>query len=143
MNKYVKNKTVKYDSVYDAFLRQYPELRKVAESRKIGYDMATLESEIMIEVLLRLTAMGFVGLSIHDAVLVKQSLSREVGIVMDEVTLEKLGFILPHGTEFLYPTPEKSKEEEDMGFTVEELDESGYEPKADLDFNEFIVPKIG
>jgi hypothetical protein len=142
MNKYVKNKTVKYDSVYNAFLRQYPELRKVAESRKIGYDMATLESEIMIEVSLRATEMGFVVLTIHDGLLVKQSRADAAGIVMDEVTLEKLGFLLPHGTEFLYPTLEKSVEE-DMDFTVEELDESGYGPKADLDFNEFTVPKTG
>jgi len=88
-------KKLKYNDVYYAILRKHPNLRKVLARRKIGYEMARLESDIMVEILLRLKGLGIVGLSIHDGLMVRQSIATEAREVMAKVSAERLGFAIP------------------------------------------------
>jgi hypothetical protein len=88
-------KKLKYNDVYYAILRKHPNLRKVLGRRKIGYEMARLESDIMVEILLRLKGLGIVGLSIHDGLMVRQSIATEAREVMAKVSAERLGFAIP------------------------------------------------
>jgi hypothetical protein len=95
-----------YQDVLRTIQRKHPKLKIVLEWRQVGFHMARLESDIMVDILLRLKGLGIVGLPIHDGLLVKQSVVDQAGIVMDEVTLDRLGFSIPHKTELLYPIPE-------------------------------------
>jgi hypothetical protein len=72
--------------------------------------MARLESDIMVDVLLRLKARDIVGLSIHDGLLVAQSQVGAAREILDQVTFERLGFSIPHKTTFLESKPETSRQ---------------------------------
>jgi hypothetical protein len=105
-NRYVK-KTVTYDSVYYAICRKHPKLRKILERRKIGYEMARLESDIMVRILLLLKAKGVTALPIHDGLMVPASRAEEARAVMAQVSQEKLGFAIPVASEILRPQPQE------------------------------------
>jgi hypothetical protein len=76
----------------------------------IGYQMARLESDIMMAVLLKLKAKGIVGLSIHDGLLVEHGRVFETREIMNSVTKERLGFSIPSQTELLKPyEPERHR----------------------------------
>jgi hypothetical protein len=105
-NRYVK-KTVTYDSVYYAICRKLPKLRKILERRKIGYQMARLESDIMVRILLLLKAKGVTTLPIHDGLMVPASRAEEARAVMAQVSQEKLGFAIPVASEILRPQPQE------------------------------------
>jgi hypothetical protein len=57
----------------------------------IGHHLQYLESEVMVEVLLRLQDQEIVGLPIHDAVIVAASAEDTTRKVMSEVFFEKVG----------------------------------------------------
>jgi hypothetical protein len=57
----------------------------------IGHHLQYRESEVIVEVLLRLQDQGIVGLPVHDAVIVPVSAKEETRKVMGEVFLEKVG----------------------------------------------------
>jgi hypothetical protein len=118
-------KKFKYADVYTAITRKHPKLRGVLARRMIGYQMAHLESDIMMDVLLRLKARDIVGLSIHDGLMVAKSQVSAAREILNEVTLERLGFSIPHKTTFLEPKPEPVWAEEDTGKCPEAIDLSG------------------
>ena len=68
-----KKRRFQYGDVYRAIKMKHPLLKKVLTRPLIGFQMARLESNIMIDVLLRLKGLGIVGLSVHDGLLVKKS----------------------------------------------------------------------
>jgi hypothetical protein len=111
-----------YRDVYRAFVRKHPILKKILTRPLIGFQMARLESDIMVEILLRLMRLGIVALPIHDGLLVAKSHADAAGAIMDEVTFERLGFILPHETELLKPKKiEMTKWDVDPSFTFDEF----------------------
>ena len=97
-NRNVK-KTVTYDSGYYAICRKHPKLRKILERRKIGDEMAKLESDIMVRILLLPKAEGVTTLPIHDGLMVPASRAEEARAVMAQVSQEKLGFAIPVASE--------------------------------------------
>ncbi len=111
-------KNFKYADVLTAIKRKHPKLRSVLARRQIGFQMARLESDIMTDILLRLKARDIVGLSIHDGLLVAKSQASAAGEILDQVTLERLGFSIPHKTTFLDPKPV----EVGVDFTPEECE---------------------
>ena len=66
----------------------------------IGYQMARLESDIMMDVLLRLKAQGIAGLPIHDGLLVEQGKVCEAQRIMADVTKRKTGVHHPKSGDF-------------------------------------------
>jgi hypothetical protein len=112
-----------YMDIYRAFTNKHPILKKILARPKVGFQMAHIESDIMVDILLRLRWLGIVGLPIHDGLLVKQSQARAAGEILDQVTLERLGWILPHKTNLLKPKPEPVG---GVDFTPEEVDETQY-----------------
>jgi hypothetical protein len=110
-----KKRRFQYRDVYRAFVKKHPILKKSLTRHLIGFQMARLESDIMVDILLRLKGLGIVGLPIHDGLLVKQSQATLAGEILDQVTLERLGFMLPHKTKLLEPKPEPiwSEDEEE------------------------------
>ena len=120
-NRYVK-KTVTYDSVYYAICRKHPKLRKILERRKIGYEMARLESDIMVRILLLLKGKGVTALPIHDGLMVPASRAEQARAVMAQVSQEKLGFAIPVASEILRPQPqEQSIQTIDLSSEVNEF----------------------
>jgi len=105
-----KKKKFKYMDVYTAITRKHPKLKKVLARRMIGYQMARLESDIMMDVLLRLKERAIHGLSIHDGLMVAQSQVGAAREILDQVTFERLGFSIPHKTTFLESKPETSRQ---------------------------------
>jgi hypothetical protein len=99
-------KKFKYEHVFNAIKRKHPKLKKVLARLMIGYQMARLESDIMVNILLRLKERGIVGLPIHDGLMVAQSQACAARKILDEVTQERLGFVIPHKTTILKPRVE-------------------------------------
>jgi hypothetical protein len=115
-------KKLKYEDVLIAIKRKHKKLGAVLGRRQIGFQMARLESDIMTDVLLRLKARDIVGLSIHDGLMVSKNQASAARAILDEVTLERLGFSIPHKTTFLDPKPE----------TTVGIDSEGYVSFIDL-----------
>ena len=61
----------------------------------IGPTLTRNESDILIEVLLRLIELGVPALPLHDAVLVERRHAKMVAEVMGEVSSEQTGWELP------------------------------------------------
>lgn len=97
-------KKFSFEDVWTAISRRHPRLRSVLARRMVGYQMARLESDIMVDVLLRLRDRGIVGLPIHDGLLVPQSRIFETKATMDSVTQQRLGFKIPIKTTLLKPS---------------------------------------
>jgi hypothetical protein len=57
----------------------------------VGHDLFFRESEVMTTILLRLNALGIVGLPVHDACYVPQNRAEETRRVMEQVFLELVG----------------------------------------------------
>lgn len=68
----------------------------------IGHYVQFLESEIMVDILLRLKGMGIVALPIHDAIIVPSSRVQTAYQVMLDVFLHHVGF---HGSVDALPVP--------------------------------------
>jgi hypothetical protein len=103
-----KKRRFEYNDVYRAIVKKHPDLKRVFTRPLIGFQMARLESDILIDILLRLKARGIVGLSVHDGLLVAQSQVGAARQILDGVTQERLGFRIPYKTELLEPTPNYS-----------------------------------
>ena len=57
----------------------------------IGHQLQFRESELMVELLLRLQGLGIIALPVHDAVIIPASAEEATGKVMGEVFLEEVG----------------------------------------------------
>src|ERR1019366_8947652 len=98
-----KKRRFLYRDVYRAIVKKHTSLKRILTRPLIWFQMARLESDIMVDVLLRLKARGIVGLSIHDGLMVTQSQLGAARKILDEVTQERLGFSITHKTILLEP----------------------------------------
>ena len=78
----------------EAILKLHPEL-KAAWGKSLGYYLMFLESQILLDVLLKLVEKGIVALPLHDGIIISES-HRETGKeVMLEVAKEISGIDIP------------------------------------------------
>lgn len=72
----------------------FPELAGVFGTRQ-GFELTFTESRILVAALLRLNGRGITALPIHDGMMVAASRADEAKALIDAVTLETVGFMLP------------------------------------------------
>lgn len=79
-----------------AILAKHPAL-VAAWGRGLGYRLMNTESDILVEVLLDLMAKGIPALGLHDGLMVQSSFKDEARRVMEDVSLRKVGVVIPVG----------------------------------------------
>jgi hypothetical protein len=77
---------------------RHPSLKEILSQENIGFQLANLESEILVQILLRLKDEGIVALPIHDAILVRTSDTKRAHAIMAAVSQEFSGFSIPVST---------------------------------------------
>jgi hypothetical protein len=77
---------------------RHPSLKEILSQENIGFRLANLESEILVQILLRLKDKGIVALPIHDAILVRTSDTESARTIMATVSREFIGFSIPVST---------------------------------------------
>lgn len=83
-----------YRTVADAIALAHPAIAHLLGT-DIGHSVTYRESEIMIDLLIRLQSLGIVALPVHDAVWVKAEHAEQVALEMGRVTIDHLGFPIP------------------------------------------------
>ena len=73
-------------------------MKEILSQENIGFRLANLEFEILVQILLRLKDKGIVALPIHDAILVRTSDTESARAIMATVSREFIGFSIPVST---------------------------------------------